>query len=532
VIGQDPTPQLAAMEMSLYSLLAALPEGHAGQVPDVHIQGITSDSRAVEPGYLFVAIRGAQTDGHLYLGEAERRGAGALVVEADAPQTDIPAVRVRNSRLALARMAAAWHGHPGRSLVVVGVTGTDGKTTTASMIHAILTAAGLRAGLVTTVSALIGTRAVDTGFHVTTPDPMALQGYLAQMVDAGQTHVVLEATSHGLAQHRVDGCEFDVAVFTNITHEHLDFHGTYAAYRQAKGRLLDLAAASGVKSGGPAKAAVVNADDPGAAGLAVPDGLRRWTSGLVATADVRGRAVRAGSSGVHFTIEDEGLTLPIDLALMGDYNVLNALAAYACCVKALGVAPNVAQRGLGATEPVPGRMQPIDMGQPFQAIVDFAHTPNALRRALSAAREMTTGRVIAVFGSAGLRDREKRRMMAEISARLADITILTAEDPRTESLSSILSEMAHSATEAGACEGVDLWRIPDRGQAVLAGLRMAGRGDLVIVCGKGHEQSMCFGTTEYAWDDRTAMRAGLAHLLGVEGPRMPELPTSRARAGA
>ncbi len=209
------------MTVALHNLLADLPQGQAAHLPDVQIQGITSDSRQVEPGWLFVAVRGTQTDGHLYLDDAVRRGAAALVVETDGPIGGPPVIKVPNSRLALARLAAAWHGHPGRSLVVIGVTGTDGKTTTANLVYQILTAAGLSAGLVTTVSAQIGEELVDTGFHVTTPEPMALQGYLARMVEAGLTHVVLEATSHGLAQHRVDGCEFDVAVVTNITHEHL-----------------------------------------------------------------------------------------------------------------------------------------------------------------------------------------------------------------------------------------------------------------------------------------------------------------------
>jgi UDP-N-acetylmuramoyl-L-alanyl-D-glutamate--2,6-diaminopimelate ligase len=513
------------MTVALQDLLAALPVDEAAQFPDVQIQGITADSRLVEPGWLFVAVRGSQTDGHRYLDEAVRRGAAALVVEEGGVKDGPPAFQVPNSRSALAHLAAAWHGHPGRSLVVIGVTGTDGKTTTANLIYRILVAAGLRAGLVTTVSAQIGDASLDTGFHVTTPEPMALQGYLAQMVEAGLTHVVLEATSHGLAQHRVDGCEFDVAVVTNITHEHLDFHGTYDAYLSAKGRLLELAGSSATKSGGPAKAAVLNADDPGASALPEITGVERLMYGRNSAADVTARSVSASPRGVSFQIADSARRIPIHLALVGDYNVSNALAAYTCCVNALGLSPEFAQRGMSALEAVPGRMQPIDLGQPFQAIVDFAHTPNALRQALSAARGLAKGRVIAVFGSAGLRDRQKRQMMAEISAELADVTVLTAEDPRTESLSSILQEMATSATAAGACEGVNLWRIPDRGQALETAVELAGRGDLVIACGKGHEQSMCFGDTEYQWDDRTAMRAALARLMGVEGPRMPGLPT-------
>jgi UDP-N-acetylmuramoyl-L-alanyl-D-glutamate--2,6-diaminopimelate ligase len=513
------------MTVALQNLLAALPEVEAAPRPEVPIEGITSDSRQVEPGWLFVAVRGTRTDGHRYLAEAVARGAAALVVEEVGPQDGPPVFQVPNSRAALAHLAAAWHGNPGRSLVVIGVTGTDGKTTTANLIYQILVAAGLKAGLVTTVSAQIGEALLDTGFHVTTPEPMALQGYLAQMVDAGLTHVVLEATSHGLAQHRVDGCEFDVAVVTNITHEHLDFHGTYDAYHRAKGRLLALAGSSATKPDGPAKAAVLNADDPGASDLPDVTGVRRWMYGRSSEADVTAQSVAVSPHGVSFQIVDSGRHIPIHLALVGDYNVSNALAAYTCCVNALGLSAENAQKGMGALEAVPGRMQPIDLGQPFQAIVDFAHTPNALRQALSAARGLARGRVIAVFGSAGLRDRQKRHMMAEISAELADVTVLTAEDPRTESLSSILQEMASSATAAGACEGVDLWRIPDRGQALEIAVDLARPGDLVIACGKGHEQSMCFGETEYMWDDRTALRAALAKRMGVEGPRMPGLPT-------
>jgi UDP-N-acetylmuramoyl-L-alanyl-D-glutamate--2,6-diaminopimelate ligase len=520
------------MTTMLKDLLSAFPEGRVEQIPEVQIRGITSDSRQVEPGWLFVAVPGTQTDGHLYLEEAAERGAAALVVEREDARSDLPVVPVPNSRLALAHLAAAWHGHPGRSLTVIGVTGTDGKTTTANIIHHALVAAGARAGLITTVSAQIGQESVDTGFHVTTPDPMALQGYLAKMVDAGLTHVVLEATSHGLAQHRVDGCEFDIAVVTNITHEHLDFHGDYESYRRAKGRLLELAAASRHKPGGPEKTVVLNLDDPGASALPDIPGLRRRTYGLSTPADTTARAVRSSLEGVDFEILDGPQSIAVHLPLVGDYNVSNALAAYVCCVHALGMSPEHARSGLSSVGAVPGRMEAIDYGQPFRAIVDFAHTPNALRQALTAVRTLTRGRVIAAFGSAGLRDRQKRRMMAKISADLADLTVLTAEDPRTESLSKILEEMAAAAGEAGALEGLNLWRIPDRGEALHAALGLAKPGDLVIACGKGHEQSMCFGTVEYPWDDRTAMRAALTGLMGIQGPEMPSLPTRTEDSGA
>ena len=222
-----------------------------------------------------------------------------------------------------------------------------------------------------------------------------------------------------------------------------------------------------------------------------------------------------------------GIDQVVSTNLLGDYNVSNCLAAFAAAVEGLGIDPAVAAQGIAALPGIPGRMEQIDLGQDFTAIVDFAHTPNALKVALEQARKMTKGRVIAIFGSAGLRDREKRRLMAEVSVGLADITILTAEDPRTESLEGILAEMAGAAAGKGGVEGKSFYRVPDRGEAIRLGVKLAKAGDLVIACGKGHEQSMCFGETEYPWDDRTAMKAALAERLGIKGEKMPELPTSK-----
>ena len=386
--------------------------------------------------------------------------------------------------------------------------------------------------MISTVNAVIGERAQDTGLHVTTPGPLEVQGYLRQMVRAGLTHCVLEATSHGLAQQRVGACEFDLAVMTNITHEHLDYHGTFEAYRAAKGLLFRALDESPPKEHGLAKTAVLNADDPSWAYLAGLTVARKVTYGVGEGADLRAVGVRADQQGLRFVVEGPGYCQPVELQLLGPYNVSNALAAFAAVVEGLGVDPAMAARGLAALTAVPGRMERIEMGQPFLALVDFAHTPNALQRALEAARALAAGRVIAVFGSAGLRDRSKRRLMARVSAELADLTVLTAEDPRTESLDAILQEMATGAREMGAREGVDFWVVPDRGEAIRLAVRMAQPGDAVLACGKGHEQSMCFGETEYPWDDRVAMRAALAERLGVEGPTMPHLPTSGPRRPA
>jgi UDP-N-acetylmuramoyl-L-alanyl-D-glutamate--2,6-diaminopimelate ligase len=442
----------------------------------------------------------------------------------------VPYLRVADARRALAALSAAFFGFPARKLRVVGVTGTDGKTTTTNLIYSILKTAGVPAGMVSTVNARIGGRVLDTGFHVTTPEAPDLQKYLAQMVAAGLTHAVLEATSHGLEQQRVSACEFDVAVVTNITHEHLDYHGSYRAYREAKGHLFSALAVTTVKEGGNPRLAVLNRDDDSYPYLselvsALTPPVRAVSYGQHPEADIRAEAIVSGPSGIRFNVVQHDRSHPVESRLIGAYNASNCLAALAAAVEGLEMDWETAAAGVAALENIPGRMEAIDLGQEFTAIVDFAHTPNALRRALETARKLASSRLIAVFGSAGLRDRDKRRMMAEVAAELADLTVLTAEDPRTESLESILAEMAAGAEFRGGVEGQTFWRVPDRGEAIRFAISLARAGDVVIACGKGHEQSMCFGEVEYPWDDRTAMRAALAEKLGIPGPRMPYLPT-------
>jgi UDP-N-acetylmuramoyl-L-alanyl-D-glutamate--2,6-diaminopimelate ligase len=393
------------------------------------------------------------------------------------------------------------------------------------LIHRILLAAGLKAGMISTVNAVIGEEILDTGFHVTTPDAHDVQRYLARMLDAGLTHVVLETTSHGWAQHRVDACEFDIGVVTNITHEHLDQHGSYENYRAAKARLFDSLEWTSTKAHGNPRLGVINYDDKSFGFLNGLIKVNKVSYGLGEGADIRATNIKYSSSGIEFDAVHKDFRVGIASSLVGGYNISNCLAAYAASTEGLGIKPGVAAEGIASLDSVPGRMERIDMGQEFTAIVDFAHTPNALKVTLEAGRLMSKGRVIAVFGSAGLRDREKRRMMAETSAGLADLSIFTAEDPRTESLDGILHEMADGARSRGGCEGKTFWCIPDRGEAIKFALALARPGDIVLVCGKGHEQSMCFGRTEYAWDDRVAMRAALAGLLGRDGPDVPYLPT-------
>jgi len=513
--------------------LRALPAVRGQSGDDVEICGICTDSRRVRPGDLFVAIRGGTADGHCFIAEAVRNGAVAVIGELPPAELRPTAegfsyVSVPSSREAWGWSCAAWHRFPSRSLTLVGVTGTDGKTTTVSLIHAILQAAGASVGMISTVRAIIpavesgrqGESEVGTGLHTTTPDPPEIQRHLSQMVEVGATHAVLEVTSHGLAQHRVAGCDFDVAVVTNITHEHLDYHGSMAAYRKAKCRLF-AGLEDAYRKPGIRKASVLNRDDPSFRYLRPLPAERHVVYAVDRDADVTVEEIELGPDWTRFKLCTPLGDVWVETALVGLYNVYNALAAAAAGV-ALGVSPESIAVGLSSVPLVPGRMEVIDEVQDFLAVVDFAHTPNALTQALKGARGMLgeEGRLIVVFGCAGLRDREKRRMMGHIAGQLADVVIVTAEDPRTESLEAIMADSAEAARQQGKRHGTDLFLVPDRGAALQTACQLAGAGDVVIACGKGHEQSMCFDSTEYPWDDREAMR------LALRGERMETLPTA------
>jgi UDP-N-acetylmuramoyl-L-alanyl-D-glutamate--2,6-diaminopimelate ligase len=513
------------MSASLAALIAALPEAEVTGNTSVEITGITCDSRQVEPGNLFVAYSGVSVDGHEFVSQALERDASAIVAERRLDGLGVPIVVVPSGREALAYLSAAWHGYPTRRLTMVGVTGTDGKTTTCNLLHSILRAAGLHAGLVTTVNAVIGEQVMDTGLHTTTPDAPDMQRYLGEMVSAGMEFAVLEATSHGLEQHRVTACDFDVAAVTNVTHEHLDIHGSLKAYRQAKAMLFRHLLKGHRKAGRP-KVSVLNADDDSYRYLGnIPvDGQLTYGLEGVSTLvepDVLACSVQRSSNGTRFVVRLQPLGVSslaefeLRTALVGNHNISNILAATSVAL-ALGVGQESIQQGVWAVKDIVGRMERIDEGQNFMAIVDFAHTPNALEQTLTTAQRLAHGsdvgpgsRVIAVFGSAGLRDVDKRAWMGEIGGRLADVTVLTAEDPRTESVEAILTEMARGAEKAGAVEGQTYFRIADRAEAIQFAVDLAQPGDLVITCGKGHERSMCYGTIEKPWSEHEALRAAL-----------------------
>lgn len=512
--------------MNFQELLNALRDLIQRPDADVEVTApVSEDSRAIQPGGVFVAHKGANFDGHNLIDQAVTNGAVAVVGERppDKIECPVPYAQVSDSQMALGPLASAYYDYPSRKLVVIGVTGTDGKTTTSTLIYNILKAANIHAGMINTVSAIIGDDEVQTGLHVTTPPADEVQMYLRRMVEAGMTHCVLETTSHGLAQGRVNGVAYDVAVLTNVTHEHLDFHSTFESYRAAKGVLFKSLSRS-FRKPGVAKSAIVNGSDPNADFFLAFAADQHLTYGIDANFTVS--CTSPGYDPQYTEIDMHGPWSPdgflVQTPLVGEFNVENILAATAAAY-ALGCAPEYIKAGIETMPPVPGRMERIDEGQEFLAVVDFAHTPNALRQALAAARMMIAEdrRVICVFGSAGLRDREKRRLMAEISATLADISVFTAEDPRTEPLDQILEAMADGAIAKGGSENFTFHRVPDRGRALYLACKLARPGDMVIACGKGHEQSMCFGAVEYAWDDREAMRAAL------RGHPLRTLPTAQ-----
>lgn len=491
--------------------------------PDAAITApIVESNLEVAPGGVFVARAGLSTDGHRFIPDAIQRGAAAIVGEHDLRDLPVPYARVENAQEAIGWLAAAYHGFPSRGLTVIGVTGTDGKTTTSTLIHAILREAsgGGKAGLISTISADVGDATVETGLHVTTPGAPQIQALLARMRDNGLRHVVVEMTSHGLAQGRLNGIDIDIAVLTNLTHEHLDYHGTFEAYRAAKGRMFAMLRTSARKPG-IAKTAVINADDANAEFFAAfaADSVLRY--GLSQPADVWAAEIAYRPGMMRFIAHHDGSEFEIQSQLVGQFNVSNLLAAISAA-RALDIPPDVIQRGISRVSAISGRLERVDAGQGYLALVDFAHTPNALKNALEAGRTMVGegGRVIAVFGCAGLRDVEKRRMMPQTAVRLADVAFFTAEDPRTESLDEILATMAQAAVQVGGVEGVNFHRVPDRGLALAQACALARPGDVVLALGKGHEQSMAFGTLEYPWDDREALRAA------IRGAPLRTLPTA------
>lgn len=518
-MSREPRPlgELIALLAARDLLRAVVPGGQRGPGATL-VERVEHDSRHVGPGALFVAIPGARTDGHDHAAAAVAAGAQAVIVERTVPGLGVPQLVVVASRQALATAAAWSAGFPSCRLGVVGITGTDGKTTTGFLVRSVLEAAGLPCGLVGTVTALAGGRSLHEFAHQTTPEAPELQEDLAAMVAAGDRFAVVEATSHGLALERVAEVAFDVAVLTNVTHEHLEFHRTHEAYRAAKRRLFQALVVGDVnpeKEWG--KTGIVNLDDRWAgefAEAARGAGARVLAYGSGEEADVRMTGLAQDARGLRLAVATPRWSGEVALALMGRFNAMNALAALAVG-EALSLDPAAVRAGLESVAGVPGRMERVPSDAPFGVIVDYAHTPRSLELVLedlAPAAAAGGGGIIAVFGSAGERDVVKRGVMGRVAGERCRAVVLTDEDPRGESSGAILDAIAEGAEAAGLRRGTDLLLVADRADAIAAAFGLARPGDIVLLAGKGHERTIEMPGGAVSWDERAAAVAALAGL--------------------
>ncbi len=481
--------------MRLSELWASVPDGVPDPFEDREVSGLVCDSRRVTPGACFVAVPGEREDGARFIPDALARGASALVAgRRPDPAPPIPLLCVPDARAAAARLAAAFHGRPSERLDVVGITGTKGKTTTAFLVRSVLEAAGRRCGMLGTVRYVVGDRVLPA--PNTTPGPVELQGHLAEMAAGGCRAAVLEVSSHALVQRRVEGVRFRVGVFTNLAQDHLDYHRTEEAYREAKGILFRMLE--------PGASAAINLDDPAAGWYRGICRVPVVGYGLRPDADVRAEVHAVDFRGTRLTLSASGKRVDVSSRLMGLHNASNVLAAASAAV-ALGIDLETVRRGVEALTAVPGRLEPVEAGQDFAVMVDYAHTEASLRSVLACLRPLTKGRLICVFGCGGDRDRGKRPRMGRVAEELADLAILTSDNPRTEEPESILAEI-----RAGMREPDRARTIADRREAIRAAVAAAAAGDIVLIAGKGHETYQIFRDGTRPFDDREAAREALA----------------------
>jgi UDP-N-acetylmuramoyl-L-alanyl-D-glutamate--2,6-diaminopimelate ligase len=486
---------------TLEALIAGLADERLRDPSTRTIVGVTSDSRKVEPGWVFVAIGGEKADGHAYIAQALARGAVALVVDRpfdcnSAPH--VPCVRVPDTRRALAQLANAFYGHPSDQLRLIGVTGTNGKTTSTYLLEAVHRAHGETPGVIGTVTYRYAGR--EQPARQTTPAPEDLQRLLREMVDAGVTHCIMEVSSHALAQDRVWGCRFAAALFTNLTQDHLDYHADMQAYYAAKARLF-----TDYEPG----VAILNRDDPAGATLLRETPGPVITYGFSPEADVGVHHLEMDAEGITLTARIRGECYGLRSRLIGRHNVYNILGALATAHgSALDLQCAIA--GIEQLTTVPGRFERIDAGQPFAVLVDYAHTDDALRNVLQAARGVATGRVIAVFGAGGDRDRGKRPKMGRVAAEYADIAVITSDNPRTESPMAIIRAIEAGYLESGQTSRYHV--IADRAQAIQEAISLAQAGDVVIIAGKGHETYQILGNERIPFDDRQVAMTALSGL--------------------
>lgn len=479
--------------------------------PDVEVTGIAYDSRRVQPGDLFVAVQGLHVDGHVYVNDALAKGAAAIAVERNVKlPSGANVLRVPSTRMGLADLAAEFYGRPSRRLKLAGVTGTDGKTTVTHMAEHVLQASGVVAGAMSTVAFKVSGRATDNLSGQTTTEAPEVQAWLARMLEAGAECAVIETTSHALVQERVRACDFDVAAFTNVGRDHLDYHATWEDYLEAKARLIDLAAHASDK--GIEKTAVLNRDDVSYERLARRPIARRWTYGMTTAADLHPLDLSISGQGSRFRMKTPLGETEVTLNVPAKFNIYNALCASAVCL-ALGVPVEDVGRGLAAFEGVRGRLEPVDLGQDFRVYIDFAHAAGSLASALAELRPFTKGRLIAVFGSTARSDHD-RPGMGRAAAEFSDFFIITTDDPLSEDPVEIARDVQTGA--AGKAPGRDYEIVIDRRAAIRRAIEIARPGDTVLLAGKGHERSMQTSRGSEPWDEREEAEAAIKDRLSIK----------------
>jgi len=498
-------------DMRLAELLKGIPQARVDGSTSLDVSALSYDSRSVAPGSLFVAIRGLVTDGHRFLDDAVRAGAAAVMVQEELPVPDhVVRVIVPDTREALALASSAFYGHPSKKLRLIGVTGTNGKTTTTYLIRAILRARGFKVGLIGTVKSMLEDEEIPA--VRTTPESLDLQALFARMLAAGCDYVVMEVSSHALDLKRVAACEFDAGVFTNLTQDHLDYHGTLENYLAAKGRLFRML--GGTYAGRPKKGpkvAILNQDDPASAQLRALTKVPVLTYGIDQPADLTASDLDVALDGVRYEVHSPRGRARVNLSMSGRFNAYNSLAAIAVGL-AEGVPLDLCIRALEGVQGVPGRVEGVSLGQPFSVLVDYAHTPDGVENVLRAAREMTRKRVIVVFGAGGDRDRTKRPIMGRIAAELADYAVVTSDNPRSEDPESITREIEAGITTLPSHAPYEV--VVDRAEAIHRAISLAEPGDVVVLAGKGHETYQIFRDRTIHFDDREVAAEAVRRRLG------------------
>jgi len=473
---------------------------------DINIEGLTYDSQKVKKEYLFVAIRGFKEDGHQFIPEAIKRGAKAIVIEREIDShllmPKIVMIKVASSRLALARLSACFYGFPSQKLRVIGITGTNGKTTLAYLLESIFKTSGLKVGKLSTIDYSIGDRVYPS--YITTPESQDLQRMLRIMVDQEFDYVVMEVSSHSLVLHRTEGVEFDQAVFTNLSSEHLDFHHSLSNYLKAKTSLFRQLGKKAKKKS--SKIAIINIDDPVADYIISNTSVKVVTYGIKKISTIQGKILKTGLNGTSFLVETkEGKRGGINLALLGIHNVYNALAAVSVALEE-GIDFPIIKKGLEKVKKIPGRLEIIENPRGFKIFVDYAHTPDGLEKILKTLRRISKGRLIVVFGCGGDRDAQKRPLMGKIALKLADYSIVTSDNPRSEGPEEIIAQIEEGIREVQGEKGKEYLTVVNRREAIRRALGMMRKGDTLIVAGKGHERVQIFKDRVVEFDDRKVIR--------------------------